>query len=498
MKQHHYAVALLLLSTGAHAENYISGKSFFSDLQDYSLFSQRGYMMAREQASQDGYVINRTQFSASVFGSRSYDEDNLRRYFAFNNKNVLHVKESIPTSGIQEIGQDLLFADFNVQTDNGAQESYIFFNPKQTRAGIAFSWRKAIKDKYWVTVDAPFVHLENNLDLVEAFTGTVHTRSSGLRGFELDGTGGAQNPTAFSMFGAFKQTGLNYGRVDGPRKKDGLADLTVRFGYNSVNRSDLFMSQNIGVIIPTGNRAKAVYMWEPIVGNGHHAGITGGTTTHFRLKENKKRNTQIWITGAVDGTYLFENTQKRSLDLKNGPWTRYLAMFENATKRASNLQTFGINLMTRDVKVDPGASAQFATQVSLLAEHWNINLGFISRYRQAETVRLAQEWELGPEIADLAPTSATVGEVNPLRKMGRALTNYTLGAGIDSFITEEDIDFDSAAHPSVISYTLHGSLAYYHHTAHPQNYELGFAYDFANQNTAINRAMVWAKLQLTF
>ncbi len=495
MKYRIYVAALLLAPLCAQAEN-VSGKSFFSDFQDYSLYSLNGYMLTVDQHHDEGHVLNKPQISATVFGGRSYDVEGLREYFLFNGKNSLRVKEYAtvaPGNALAQKDQDILFGDFNVQTQAGTQNSIITMNPQQKRIGFAFSLRYPFKEEFWATLEAPFVHLQNNLNLEERYDGNPLITIGGAAGFD------GANPTVTTLFEAFRQKGMNYGRIDGVQKKAGLADLTVRLGYNSVNREDLFMSQNVGVILPTGNRPTAKYVWEPIVGNNHHFGVVGGATTHFCAHQADNGN-KVWITTSVEGKMLAQNTQKRSLDLKNGPWTRYLAMFANSAARTANTQTFGINLMTQDVKVCPGASASFATQLSLMGDKWNLNLGMISRYRQAEKVKLAQDWVQGAQIANIGGTAP--GSVIPGRRMGECINNNAAIAGgaapTDFFITQDDIDFGSAAHTNIMAYTVHASAAYYHHTGHPQNYELGGSYEFSRQNTAIDRWSVWAKLQLTF
>ena len=76
-----------------------------------------------------------------------------------------------------------------------------------------------------MTIDAPFVHVKNNIDLVETYTYNPHTVLSTEVGFDNKLT------TITTMFEAFRQAGMNFGRIDGIQKKTGLAELTVRFGY---------------------------------------------------------------------------------------------------------------------------------------------------------------------------------------------------------------------------------------------------------------------------
>ena len=37
----------------------------------------------------------------------------------------------------------------------------------------------------------------------------------------------------------------------------------------------------VGMVIPTGNKAEAIYMAEPIVGNGNHWAVGGGIDAAF-------------------------------------------------------------------------------------------------------------------------------------------------------------------------------------------------------------------------
>lgn len=496
MKYRIYLAAILLLHSCAQAQN-VSGKSFFSDLTDYSLYSTSGYTLAADQHHEDGHVLNKPQFVTSAFyGRSSSDSSALREYFLFGGKQFLTVKgdarNDVPDTVGEELEQDILFWDFNVKTNNGSQRSTITMNPKQERGGIVFSFRYPFRETYWVSIDAPFAHVKNNLDLTETYTYTPHSVVRNVNGFD------AKLTTVTTMFEAFRQAGMNYGRIDGVRKKTGLADLTVRLGCNRINHQDLFVSQYVGMIIPTGNTPKGVHMWEPVVGNNHHFGVEWGNTLHYCFKESARG--RIWVTNVISGKYLFENTQTRSLDLKTGPWTRYLAMFANGAKRATDEQTFGINLMTKDVKVSPGLAATFATQFCAVGERWNGTVGVMTHLRQAERVELATEWAQGPEVANLNPAAAGAGEVNPFRRMGRAFdqTGMFFAAGTDHFITEDDIDFNSAAHPNVYTTTIHGSLGYYRKTDRSQHYQLGGSYETSRQNTAIDRWTVSAQLQLSF
>lgn len=497
MKYRIYALALLLLHASSQAEN-ISGKSVFVDFVNYDLYSTTGYNLIVNQQHEKGHVLNEPEVLLSLFYGESTNHADLNKYFLFDNKTELVVKENIPTTAVAELSQDLFSQDFNLQTFAGNYHSILKFKPKQTSLGFVISARYPFHERYWVSIDLPFLHLNQNLNLEEIRISDEST-AYGTRNFK-ESNGNATRETLtpqVNMYEAFRQPGLEYGRIDGAQKKDGLADIKIHVGRNAYNREDLFVSQYVGIIIPTGNRRTAKYMWEPIVGNGHHVGVDWGNTTHICMHEASLCN--WWITNALTGQYLFENTQKRSLDLFNGPWTRYLAMYKDASARSANTLTFGINSMTQDVKINPGVAFHMATQLSLVGENWNINFGIINRFRQAEEIELAEQWKLGPMIANIAPVA---GAVVPSRKMGRAFNSTAMIAGggtpADLFIQESDINLLSAAHTNVFANTLHASVAYFNDGQYSQNYEIGGSYDVSRQNTGIERWSLFGKVLINF
>lgn len=492
MKYRMYALPLLLLYSYSYAQD-VSGKSVFVDFMNYDLYGTTGYTLIAHQEHEKGHVINKPELLVSLFGGKTSKDgqDALRRYLLFNNKTELTVKEEIPDTAAKEFSQDILSGDFNLETNTGDYHSRITVNPKQTTLGFVLSYRHPFKEKYWVSVDAPFLHLKQSVGLTETRVSAASPRDD-ARAFYHSGDTSDRLQAQVNMREAFRQPGLKYGRIDGMRKKDGMADLKLRFGRNAIDREDLFISQYLGVIIPTGNRRTAEYMWEPIVGNGHHAGIEWGSTVQICMHEANACN--WWVTNALTGHYLFENTQKRSLDLYNGQWTRYLAMYENEAARVEDRRTFGINNMTQDVRVSPGVAFGMATQLSMVSKKWNINLGIINRFRQAEEVELAQAWKLGPMISNVS----TANEAVPVRRMGQAHDADYLVIEGNVPIQASNIDLNSAAHPSVIMSTLHTSVAYFNDGEFSQNYEVGASYDTSRQNAGISRWNLYGKLLISF
>ena len=118
---------------------------------------------------------------------------------------------------------------------------------------------------------------------------------------------------------AFAQEAWNYGKVDGSQKITRLADIELLVGYEFINEATHHTNAYLGLVIPTGNKAKGVYLAEPMVGNGGHFGVMYGGTLEIQMSHDE----DFIVTTRIDGNfrYLFQNTQMRAVDLKDKPWS---------------------------------------------------------------------------------------------------------------------------------------------------------------------------------
>ena len=73
---------------------------------------------------------------------------------------------------------------------------------------------------------------------------------------------------------------------------------------------------NIRGSIPAGTRSKAIYLFEPIIGNGHHAELGVGFTGHLLIMGKRWRTNGKLFTD-TNITHLFASRQRRSFDLIN-------------------------------------------------------------------------------------------------------------------------------------------------------------------------------------
>lgn len=525
------ALALLCFTTQGHG-NDVYSHTFFTAIPQQKLITNLTENLLVDQAHENGRALKRRVVQVALFGGKSTHQRGLRDYFLYGGNDGLRVRETPDLQGgtannMVGNSQELIASDFNIQTLNGAFASTINVNPQQTVAGAAISLRVPVLDRMWASLEIPVVHVRNNLDLTESFTSTpLPAIAGGAVGFISPITGTFTVPVA-NMVNAFKQQGMLYGKIDGVQSRTRVADMSLKLGYDFVDHTDFYLSGYAGFVFPTGNRPQAEYMFEAIVGNNQHFGINGGMYGQVSFENFGHNN--FWVGWSMEGEYLIRNTQRRSFDLKNRPWSRYLQVFPTEGARQSEIaaaavfggaivtpfRTWGINYFTQDVKVHAGYNGSFDFNINYVGDAWHTTLGLNTYVRQAEEVTLKNAWNnqsvqvAGLPIYDKAAYGAATtiaGAIDTLREIGVAgqpaemfIGDGTLAGAVPVYVQESDLDLGSAAHPAVYSQTVYSTVGYYRTSDHyPQNFELGSSYEFGSDNTTLHRWTIWTKIQITF
>ncbi len=188
------------------------------------------------------------------------------------------------------------------------------------------------------------------------------------------------------------------------RDKTGLADIDAIFGYNFWHNDFSHFGFFALTVVPTGNRPKAKYIFEPLVGNGKHWEFGGGLTTHLSTA-NPCFNIGFYIEGNV--TWVFNTHQIRSFDFtNNGPLSRYMLLKEydpdcsiNGTPAGEFQGTYvyngnlmnAINFATRNCEVHVGLKSDVSAKICISAGGWDIDAGYNFFYRNKETVCIKTE-----------------------------------------------------------------------------------------------------------
>lgn len=509
----------------ASSKSYIAFKPPYQPMDPEFVSGFRRMNHAKEDGIGGGFEV-------AVFGGKTTSKSHLARYFApfgidaakrpivfgadvggqqFNilaqHFGVFTVNETNPTTGTNPDTSDLFL-------------SQVTFKPKQSIAGVGFHWRQGFwknEEKgrgWWMSLSFPIVQVKNNMHFHE----TVVNNGGGVIPQDQLPEGVIAYP---DLTAAFQQEGWNYGKIkiDGSLKKTRVADIDLRFGYEWLQYDPYHLESFVGIVIPTGNRPKAEHLFEPIVGNGGHVGLEWGAVYSMKIWECEEREATLTMEHSAVNKYLFKREQKRSLDLKYKPWSRYIQLYKDVTEAQAAADaddafsfTPGINILTREVDVTPGYQFQLNSAFIFDWKGFELEGGFNFFARRAECVELANDWTETAAIKSFQGQGLT----NPVRDMtgspfleltitNPAIPNPTFVLPVpvanyaQSIIKATDLDLNSAATPPLLAYTLYGNLAYiFDINEWPFFIDAGGSYTFAHENSVADRWTVWGKFGFAF
>lgn len=119
-------------------------------------------------------------------------------------------------------------------------------------------------------------------------------------------------------------------------KETGIADIRMAFGWNWI-RDTYHAGFNVQAVAPAGNRPQGIYLFEPIVGNGHHWEFGANFNAHYDVWTNYDETKKCAFYVNANVTHLFTNNQFRTLDLVNSYFSRYMLMEKLDTPVTNNL-----------------------------------------------------------------------------------------------------------------------------------------------------------------
>jgi len=501
-------------------------------------------------------------FQAVIYGSKSNNWKNLARYFMPDCKRCLTVDSRLTDGefGLSRnpgniIEKDLLAANFNIFTDpditdpgvisDGKFRSRIWFEPEQTVVGLGLHW---VQDVWvfeesgraiWAAVNFPIERVRNTMGLCEEVIETDPVDKSG------------DVKVVANMREAFIQDEWEYGKIcSGSMSRTGIADVNVRLGLKWLAHRPVHMDTYAGVLIPTGNKPDGRYLFEPVVGNGHRWGFMWGSAFGVDVMNRGEDGINLRFEIAPNNMYMFSQKYCRQVDLKNKPWSRYMAMYENkeqaqkayddylagstanddnAQRRARNLATPGVNILTLPLRVKGGfqhnITSSFVLTCPTSCGGFQAEAGYNFFCRNAECVELACPWKAGPALKSHWSPYWLPGETNPIGditgrfELEQARWRNNGGCaptappnpqqcvnaqwGLDDYdkamITAEDLDLNSAAAPLVFTQTIYGSAGFRCDTCeHPLFVNLGGSYEMSQSNAMLERWTVWFKGGVSF
>jgi len=211
-----------------------------------------------------------------------------------------------------------------------------------------------------------------NSTIVQAFAGTA---GDGLA------TGDFQK-MAFGLVNGQQSTGAKFG------------DIEMTAGYSFISNEDNAVRIALRASAPTGNKATAQYMLEPIVGRGGNWGLGGYADGHVCLWEGNNDN-RFTFKFMGDVLHLFATDTVRSYDLlefgsetANRGGSRYLLVADyNNNVYGSSIQNL-INVSSLGSQSSFSVEGDVAAAFNYASNGWSLDLGYEFYGRSAETLTI--------------------------------------------------------------------------------------------------------------
>ncbi|MEX0849628.1 MAG: hypothetical protein WD055_05335 [Candidatus Dependentiae bacterium] len=444
-------------------------------------------------------------FQVVPLGGQTTNAGDLAEYFSFCNKRCLKVAaDGAQDFSVDPRARDVNSFHFNIVGGDNNFESCVCFKPRQSFAGAGFEYQQYLgcDSIWWFDISAPILWVKNDMNLCETVSQELGGDVPSTSAKNMTEAFSGQKPFVNTVDGEQVAADVwHFGKICGPQSKTRLGDIEVKVGYDWANCDEYYVRSYVGMVAPTSNKPNAEFMFEPVAGNGAHWGVMSGGYAGVKLWECNDEHV-VWANFAANGRYLFKNTQKRSFDIKGKPWSRYMAVFASAEDAANNILSSGINLFTRAVEVTP--RTQFNLNAALTYDrcNWAGELGYNIYAKQVEKVKIKDCSDKCNIIAFEAPAFPDVdGSFTSANVINRAVT---IGEDFELCqmpykealaLTCCDLDIMSGTSPCALTNILYATGGYDWNmcNCYPALLAVGGSYEFAPENSAVNRWMVWGK-----
>lgn len=505
----------LALTLVAPLSAHVSGKSFFTDIPTFQLNYPARLAMFREDRRNIKHNGIGGSFQAVVYGGKTTDSAKIASYFLPNNLCNSLVAAEIESDAYLNRQNDVNAEYFNVATadpfNDPSGQTYsarLNFKPRKEIIGLGLTYLQRMGRKWWFDISLPIERARTTMGLTE-----VQLQAG------ADTAVTTRENTTTTMVAAFNNSPyLKYGRINGNNwVTSGVraGDLEIRLGKDIIQTDCAIVGGYLGAVVGLGNRPCGKYMFEPIVGNNHHAGIMYGSYGRFALYENVCGGSIIGVADIVS-RYVFGAKETRSFDLKGKPWSRYFQVWtSNAATSLDDIQPL-INFSTLKATVNPRLATNLNTGLIFERKGVQLEVGYNAYARNAEDICLCQNLQSGLGIASvqefladgqIATASYTIIQRNTLAGVTSSgvdgTNNITDINGSNEVIyvplTAADLDLDSAAHPAVFAHAVYANLGYSSSNCRvPWFANIGGAYNFSYDNSALHRWTAFVKLGFTF
>ena len=212
---------------------------------------------------------------------------------------------------------------------------------------------------------------------------------------------------------------MQFGRVDddtssGRKSKVSVADVELVAGYNFLCCDMYHVGVDVRGVFPTGNRPEAIFLFEPIAGNGKHWAVGGSVNAHYEFWNNCCDSSfSGWLQGAV--YHFFKAKQRRIFDLLNADGTQNVGSSRLLIKKyANNVYAgevlFGPNVLALQCKVSNTIQANVIALFDYSRCGFYVDIGYEFWARTKDKIVVTQQ--IPANTYGVAGDSGTAGSPN--------------------------------------------------------------------------------------
>jgi len=176
------------------------------------------------------------------------------------------------------------------------------------------------------------------------------------------------------------------------QRKTKLSDIHFVLGYNFILKEKYHIGLNVRTAAPTGTRPTAIYLFEPVIGNGKHWELGFGLSTSANIWKDICCNTSFDMFIEANISHLFKTCQMRSFDLKCRPLSRYTLLEQMDSNEVGLSGGLDCNLLSCcqydskllpainkttycvDTKID--IQADLVIKFAYLRNNWSFDIGY--------------------------------------------------------------------------------------------------------------------------
>lgn len=485
-----YCLLLVILPSTTSLCAVFSDKTFLARRPDSMMMflEQPLFLSLQLQASKNNGSIM-TVTPSYTFAPQ---EERISNYFMFNNASKLQVGSNT------DIDSRHLKLNENSPTN---LSGIISLSPSVEYVGLRFDYAQYL-DRFLpnttLYISVPFAAVQMNPHFdVQGNPSTVDNKTIAdyFRGdvmWQVDQSDGSK---------IVLQGPLSFAKIDGVRSQSGVSNIDIGVEYLFFNNEKLGLAGRFELFVPTSNTARGEYLFEPLLGTAGHWGLGLSANLSYEPFSN------FVIFSDIRWRYLFPEVERRTVGLKNKPWSQYMLVgkvdFPYVEPAA--------NILTPLLKVSPGNIFEGLLYFSYSQDNIFLEAGYNLFAKQREKVKrqsLFSDTSYALVSSDFASNFYSVEDAsirtNPFT-LAYSNTASTIGMmnGADSdhqgYITASQIDEKRAETPGYITNGVFACLGYREdHESYSPMVGIGVGVEFPNSNASLYQATFWLKAGCIF